>query len=114
MWLGRCTALSSRSTRIARPGSCRGARGSAGTPRGSGDVEGAMTVLERSPPQTLHRSGQGLIRIGLLARRDAARIARALTEAGIDLLEMKSLGTMEDVYSRITVGTPQAPPGGAS
>src|SRR2546427_673143 len=79
-----------------------------------GDVERAMTVLEPIPHQTLERSGPGLIRIGLLARRDAARIARALTEAGIDLLEMKSLGTMEDVYSRITVGTPQAPPGGAS
>jgi len=79
-----------------------------------GDVERAMTVLEPIPHQTLERSGPGLIRIGLLARRDAARIARALTEAGIDLLEMKGLGTMEDVYSRITVGTPQAPPGGAS
>ena len=79
-----------------------------------GDVERAMTVLEPIPHQTLERSGPGLIRIGLLARRDAARIARALTEAGIDLLEMKSLGTMEDVYSRITVGTPPAQPGGAS
>ena len=79
-----------------------------------GDVERAMTVLEPIPHQTLERSGAGLIRIGLLARRDAARIARALTEAGIDLLEMKSLGTMEDVYSRITVGTPPAQPGGAS
>ena len=79
-----------------------------------GDVERAMTVLEPIPHQTLERSGPGLIRIGLLARRDAARIARALTEAGIDLLEMKSLGTMEDVYSRITVGTPPTLPGGAS
>src|SRR5438309_1804478 len=77
-------------------------------------VAGAMPVLEPIPHQTLERSGPGLIRIGLLARRDAARIARALTEAGIDLLEMKSLGTMEDVYSRITVGTPPTLPGGAS
>jgi len=42
-----------------------------------------------------------------VSRDDAPRIARTLVEANVDLLEMKSLGTMEDVYSRLT--QPAAP-----
>lgn len=66
------------------------------------DVERAFAALRAVPHQRLERAGHGLVRIGLLARNDAARIARTLVEANVDLLEMKGLGTMEDVYSRLT------------
>src|SRR5207249_874163 len=48
------------------------------------------------------------MRIGLVSRDDAPRIARTLVEANVDLLEMKSVGTMEDVYSRLTQPAPPA------
>lgn len=72
------------------------------------DVDRALVALRVVPHQSLERAGPGLVRLGLLSRTDASRIARTLVEANIDLLEMKSLGTMEDVYSRVT--QPAAPP----
>jgi len=80
------------------------------------DVDRAMAALEKVPHQTLSRGGPGLIHIGLLARSDAAKVARALVEADVDLLEMKSVGTMEDVYARLTRAGYGflAPPGGTS
>jgi len=51
------------------------------------------------------------VRIALVSRDDARRIARTLVEANVDLLEMRSLGTMEDVYSRLTLPTPEPPQG---
>jgi len=51
------------------------------------------------------------VRIGLMSRDDAPRIARTLVEANVDLLEMKSVGTMEDVYSRLTQPAPPTIPG---
>jgi len=67
-----------------------------------GDPERALSALRVIPHQSLERAGRGLVRIGLLSRNDAPRIARTLVEANVDLLEMKSLGTMEDVYARLT------------
>ena len=72
----------------------------------------ALEALRPIPHQLLEAAGPNLVRIGLLARSDAGRIAKALTEAGVDLLEMKGVGTMEDVYRRITVAPPPPPPGG--
>jgi ABC-type multidrug transport system ATPase subunit len=66
------------------------------------DVDRSIAALRAVPHQSLERAGRGLVRIGLVAREDAPRIARTLVEANVDLLEMKSLGTMEDVYSRLT------------
>jgi ABC-type multidrug transport system ATPase subunit len=66
------------------------------------DVDRSLAALRAVPHQSLERAGRGLVRIGLVAREDAPRIARTLVEANVDLLEMKSLGTMEDVYSRLT------------
>lgn len=72
------------------------------------DPERALGALRAIPHQSLERAGAGLVRIGLLARNDASRIARTLVEAKVDLLEMRSLGTMEDVYSRLTQPAPPA------
>jgi ABC-type multidrug transport system ATPase subunit len=66
------------------------------------DVDRSLAALRAVPHQSLERAGRGLVRIGLVAREDAPRIARTLVDANVDLLEMKSLGTMEDVYSRLT------------
>lgn len=71
------------------------------------DVDRALAALEPIPHQSLGRADGSQIRIGLLARSDAPKVAKALVEAGIDLLEMKSIGTMEDVYSRLTRAIPQ-------
>ena len=74
------------------------------------DVDRALEALRMVPHQRLERAGRGLVRIGLLTRNDASRIARTLVEANVDLLEMKGLGTMEDVYSRLTQATPAPAP----
>lgn len=74
------------------------------------DVDRALEALRMIPHQRLERAGRGLVRIGLLTRNDASRIARTLVEANVDLLEMKGLGTMEDVYSRLTQATPAPAP----
>lgn len=74
------------------------------------DVDRALEALRMVPHQRLERAGHGLVRIGLLTRNDASRIARTLIEANVDLLEMKGLGTMEDVYSRLTQPTPAPAP----
>jgi len=76
-----------------------------------GDVDRGLAALRAIPHQSLERAGRGLVRIGLLSRDDAPRIARTLVEANVDLLEMRGLGTMEDVYSRLTLPTPQPPQG---
>jgi ABC-type multidrug transport system ATPase subunit len=76
------------------------------------DVDRSLAALRVVPHQSLERAGRGLVRIGLVARDDAPRIARTLVEANVDLLEMKSLGTMEDVYSRLTQPAAQPITGG--
>ena len=78
------------------------------------DVERAVAALERIPHQALSSGGPGIVHIGLVARADAGKVARALVEAGVDLLEMRSVGTIEDVYTRLTRAGPEfsIPPGG--
>ena len=76
------------------------------------DVDKALAALEAVPHQVLTPGGSGLVHIGLLARADAGKVAKALVEAGVDLLEMRSVGTMEDVYARVTrAGQPTVPGG---
>lgn len=76
------------------------------------DPDRALAVLEPIPHQSLSRKDGTAVRIGLLARSDAPKIARALIAAGVDIVEMKSVGTMEDVYARVTQVAPQAMPPG--
>src|SRR4030067_318859 len=57
---------------------------------------------EPIPHQALETTAPNLVRLGLLRRQDAPRVAKALVSADVDLLEMKSGGTMEDGYRRLT------------
>src|SRR5437879_5492702 len=66
---------------------------------------GRLSMGERQRTE-LARVMLGMARSALVSRDDAPRIARTLVEANVDLLEMKSLGTMEDVYSRLTQPAP--------
>src|SRR2546429_2659032 len=75
------------------------------------DVDRGLAALQAIPHQSLEGTGRGMVRIALVSRDDAPRIARTLVEANVDLLEMRGLGTMEDVYSRLTLPTPQPPQG---
>src|SRR5207244_12020034 len=61
------------------------------------NVDRGLAALRAIPHQTLESAGRGLVRIGLVSRDDAPRIARTLVEANVDLLEMKSVGTMKHV-----------------
>src|SRR5213592_668693 len=72
------------------------------------NVDRGLAALRAIPHQSLESAGRGVVRIGLVSRDDAPRIARTLIEANVDLLEMKSVGTMEDVYSRLTQPAPPA------
>lgn len=77
------------------------------------DADRALNLLTAVPHQSLERAGPTGVRIGLLDRNDAAAIARALVGGGVDLLEMRSVGTMEDVYARLaSTGAPVAAGGG--
>ncbi len=78
------------------------------------DAERALAVLAAVPHQSLERAGTGLVRIGLLDRKDTATIARVLVGANVDLLEMQSVGTMEDVYARLAQGAPPTVQGGGA
>ncbi len=78
------------------------------------DADRALALLAGVPHQSLERTAAGLVRIGLLDRRDAGQIAKALVGGGVELLEMKSVGTMEDVYTRLAAAGPGVPPGGGA
>src|SRR5438445_8323545 len=75
------------------------------------DVDRGLAALRAIPHQSLESAGRGLVRIAPVPREAAPRVARTPVEANVDLLEMRGLGTMEDVYSRLTLPTPQPPQG---
>ncbi len=77
------------------------------------DVNRALDLLAEVPHQSLGPAGAGLVRIGLLDRNDARSIARVLVGGGVELLEMRSAGTMEDVYTRLAAGAGDQPGRGA-
>src|SRR5437667_4439358 len=72
------------------------------------NVDRGLAALRAIPHQSLESAGRGVVRIGLVSRDDAPRIARTLVGADVDLLEMKSVGTIDDVYSRLTQPAPAA------
>lgn len=78
------------------------------------DADRALALLAAVPHQSLERAGVGQVRIGLLDRKDVHAIARTLVGGGVDLLEMRSVGTMEDVYARLAAGVAPAAPGGGA
>jgi len=77
------------------------------------DVSKALAVLRGIPSHELKQVGGDALQIVLMERGDARRIARALTEAGVDLLELRSVGTMEDVFQQATQPRGPPPPPGA-
>lgn len=78
-----------------------------------GDAAGTLRALAAIPAHRLRQIGPDVVEIALMDRGDARAIARRLTEADIDLLEMRSVGTMEDVFQRATrPWGPPPPPGG--
>lgn len=77
------------------------------------DAAKALEVLSTIPAQDLRLVGPTTVQITLLMRSDARQIARRLSEADVDVLEMKSMGTMEDVF-RTATRSPWMPPGGAA
>jgi len=73
------------------------------------DVTKAVEILtKRLKLLDIRTAGANIVQVALMNRADAPQIARALVEAGLDILEMKSVGTMEDVFQRVT--RPQPPP----
>src|SRR5438132_4094717 len=59
------------------------------------DTNRGLAALRAIPHQTLESAGRGLVRIRLVSRDDAPRIAPTLVEADGDMHEMKSIGTIE-------------------
>src|SRR5207245_9393057 len=70
------------------------------------NVDRGLAALRAIPHQSLEGTGRGMVRIALVSRDDAPRIARTLAEANVDLLEMKSLGTKEQVSPALTQPAP--------
>lgn len=61
-----------------------------------------LEALREIPAHDLRQTGPETVQVTLMHRSDARRIPRLLTEANVDLLEMKSVGTIEDVFQRVT------------
>ena len=77
-----------------------------------GDAAKALEALRAVPSHDLKQVGPAAVQIVLTDRGDARLIAKLLTEAGVDILEMRSVGTMEDVFQRATrTWMPPPPPG---
>jgi ABC-type multidrug transport system ATPase subunit len=74
------------------------------------DTAKAIEALRTLPSHELRRIGPTTLQLTLMNRGDAREIARRLSEADVDLLELRSIGTMEDVFQRATRPWP-SPPG---
>jgi len=73
------------------------------------DVKKAQDALaNKMPYHGLSVVGANIVQVALMKRTDAPMIAKLLVEAGVDILEMKTMGTIEDVFQRVT--GPQPPP----
>jgi len=68
------------------------------------DPQKAKEMLERELRFQTLRIVEGDVAVTLVSRRDAPRIPRTLIQEGIELFEMRSTGTMEEVFERITRG----------
>lgn len=68
------------------------------------DPEKAREVLNGSLPLQFLKVVEGQIAITLQRRGDAPRIAKILVESGVDIFEMRTTGTMEEVFERTARG----------
>lgn len=68
------------------------------------DPQKTKDMLERTLRFQTLKIIEGEVAITLMARRDAPQIPKVLIQEGIDLYEMRSSGTMEEVFERIARG----------
>jgi ABC-type multidrug transport system ATPase subunit len=68
------------------------------------DPEKAREVLNGSLPLLFLKVVEGQVAITLSRKGDAPRVAKVLVESGVDIFEMRTTGTMEEVFERIADG----------
>ena len=68
------------------------------------DPQGAKNVLDNNLRLQSIKIVEGNVSVVLSRRSDASQVAKLLVQEGIDLYEMKSVGTMEEVFERTTRG----------
>ena len=68
------------------------------------DPEKAREVLNGSLPLQFLKVVEGQVAITLQRRGDAPRVAKILVESGVDIFEMRTTGTMEEVFERTARG----------
>jgi ABC-type multidrug transport system ATPase subunit len=68
------------------------------------DPEKAREVLNGSLSLQFLKVVEGQVAITLSRRGDAPRVAKILVESGVDIFEMRTTGTMEEVFERIAKG----------
>lgn len=64
------------------------------------DPQKAREMLDRSLRLTSISIVEGEVALTLQRRQDAPQVAKILVQEGIDLFEMRSMGTMEEVFER--------------
>ncbi|MCJ7463820.1 MAG: ABC transporter ATP-binding protein [Thermoplasmata archaeon] len=64
------------------------------------DPQKAREMLDRSLRLTSISIVEGEVALTLQRRQDAHQVAKILVQEGIDLFEMRSMGTMEEVFER--------------
>ncbi len=68
------------------------------------DPQKAREMLDRSLRLTSISIVEGEVALTLQRRQDAPQVAKILVQEGIDLFEMRSMGTMEEVFERTARG----------
>jgi ABC-type multidrug transport system ATPase subunit len=68
------------------------------------DPEKAREALNGQLPLQFLKVIEGQVAVTLLRRGDAPQVAKILVESGVDIFEMRTTGTMEEVFERIAKG----------
>jgi len=68
------------------------------------DPEKAREVLNGSLPLQFLKVVEGQVALTLSRRSDAPKVAKILVESGVDIFEMRTTGTMEEVFERTARG----------
>jgi ABC-2 type transport system ATP-binding protein len=68
------------------------------------DPQKAKEMLDRGIRLMSIKIVEGDVALTLQRRQDAPQVAKILVQEGIDLYEMKSMGTMEEVFERTARG----------
>jgi len=68
------------------------------------DPEKTRDALNGNLPLQYLKVVEGQVAVTLQRRSDAAKVAKILVESGVDIFEMRTTGTMEEVFERIARG----------